>query len=334
MNIIENASLLPYNTFKINVGAKYFIEIENIHDLAQITKLEQVKKNPFYILGGGSNILFTKEFEGVLIYSKLKDIEIIKDTENFVDIKCGSGVNWDNFVEYCVGRNWGGIENLSDIPGNVGASPVQNIGAYGVEAKDSIIQVEGIDISTGNTFKLNNKECYFSYRNSVFKKKPTFFISYVTFRLTKKHVLITNYGQVEQELEKLGERSIQTIRQIITKIRHSKLPSVEELGNGGSFFKNPIVDLNVTENLKKKYPNIPIYAHADNLFKLSAAWLIDNSQLKGIKKGAVGTFISQPLVIVNYGGASGEEIAEFSLFIQQEVFNKFNIRLEPEVIFK
>ena len=334
MNIIENASLLQYNTFQINARAKYLIEIENNKDLSVLAQVKQIKENPVFILGGGSNILFTKDFNGVLLHSAIKDIEVSDETETYVDIKCGSGVNWDQFVDYCVSRNWGGIENLSDIPGNVGAAPVQNIGAYGVEAKDTIIQVEGVDFTTGTPFSLSKQDCSFAYRNSVFKQEPNLFISHVLFRLSKKHSLITNYGRVEEEMEKLGEKSIQTLREVIIKIRQSKLPSVEKLGSGGSFFKNPIVDLAIADDLSLQYPEMPKYVHAGNRFKLSAAWLIDNAKLKGFKKGAVGTYIKQPLVIVNYGGATGKDVVEFAGFVQQKVFEKFAIMLEPEVIFK
>jgi UDP-N-acetylmuramate dehydrogenase len=334
MKITNNAALTNYNSFHVSVKAKYLIEIEHSDEVQTLCKTDYVINNKVYILGGGSNILFTKDFDGLILHSKIEDIEIVSETESYVDIKCGSGVNWDWFVNYCVNHDWGGIENLSDIPGNVGAAPVQNIGAYGVEVKDVIIQVEGVDYSTGIPFRLTNQECVFDYRNSFFKTEPTFFITYVVFRLSKKHTLITHYGAVEEVIKTYDKRTIQNLRQAIVSIRRSKLPSIDELGSGGSFFKNPIVGKTVANDLRVRFPEMPKYKHGINTYKLSAAWLIDQAGLKGKNIGNVGTYPLQPLVIVNYGNASGKEIANFAEYIKEEVFKKFGILLEPEVIFK
>lgn len=335
MKITENASLKALNTFNISINTKQLIEIESVNDILEIYKKKLLQGNSTYILGGGSNILFTKNYSGTLLHSGLMNITIEEESKEYVIVRCGSGVNWDWFVNYCTDRNWGGIENLSDIPGNIGASPVQNIGAYGVEAKDAIIKVEGIDYLSGEPFAYTNAECGFEYRNSIFKQRPSYFITDVSYRLTKKPELIINYGSVEKELNNYKERNIRTLRQAIIKIRRSKLPSVDELGSAGSFFKNPVVNPEVSNDLLSKYPELPVYDMPNGTKKkLSAAWLIDTAGLKGIRKGDVGTYPTQPLVIVNYGQALGKEIVEFSENIQKIVLKKFNVELTPEVIFK
>jgi UDP-N-acetylmuramate dehydrogenase len=336
MKVTKQASLKQLNTFRIDAQTDFLIEIEKEEDILNFSNSKNAKNENIFILGGGSNVLFSKDYNGVILHSSISDIETINDTESYVEVKCGSGVEWDGFVEFCVNKNWGGIENLSDIPGTVGAAPVQNIGAYGVEAKDTIIRVEGYNYKTGKPFLFNNKECDFSYRNSIFKNNESknYFITFVHFQLTKNPKLITHYGGIEEQLQKIGERSIQTLRSTIIDIRRSKLPSIDELGSGGSFFKNPIVEIDFMEKLIKQFPEMPNYKQPENKFKLSAAWLIDQSGLKAYRSGDVGTYPSQPLVIVNYGKASGNEIALFSELIQQKVFETFAIKLEPEVIFK
>ncbi|HBH49174.1 MAG TPA: UDP-N-acetylenolpyruvoylglucosamine reductase [Bacteroidales bacterium] len=334
MNISTNTSLKDFNTFRIEARARQFVFIENNNDIKELHTIYKAEPKETFVLGGGSNVLFTRNFVGTILYSKLSDICIEKETKEHVLLKCGSGVNWDQFVAYCVEKNWGGIENLSDIPGNVGAAPVQNIGAYGVEAKDTIVKVEGIDFSTGKTFSYSNKDCCFTYRNSIFKTEKNKFISYVYFKLTKQHKLVTHYGKVKEELTKQGEETIQNIRNLIIAIRRSKLPGVDELGSGGSFFKNPVVPDNKAKQLQAEYPEMPQYIQPDGSVKLSAAWLIDNAGLKGLQHGDVATYHKQPLVIVNLNKASGKEIADFSEFIRKKVFEKYDLSLEPEVIFK
>ena len=335
MNIHQNASVKELNTFQVDVKCKYLVEIENEADINDFIQLPVAAEKNIFILGGGSNVLFTKNFEGTLLHSKIGSIDIIQETDAFVDVSCGSGINWDSFVAYCVEKGWGGLENLSDIPGNVGACPVQNIGAYGVEAKDHIISVEAINLETGKKKVFSNKECSFEYRNSIFKKQNfrKYFITSVSFRLSRKHTLITHYGKVEEKLKKFSKPTIADLRQTIIDIRRSKLPTVDTLGSGGSFFKNPIVPLQVAEELKTMYPEIPSYPQKNGCIKLSSAWLIDKAGLKGLRQGDVAAYENQPLVIVNYGKASGKEISDFALFIQNSVFDKFGIRLEPEVIY-
>jgi len=335
MTVKENISLKSYNTFGIQASAKTLVEIGNIEDLKDFCQSGYYNVIPRLFLGGGSNILFTEDFNGVILHSKINDITIVGEDKKNVLIKAGSGITWDKLVEHCVLKNWGGIENLSHIPGNVGAAPVQNIGAYGVEAKDTIFEVEAFDMKMTVEKKFNNEDCKFGYRSSIFKK-PDFkdcFITYVTFRLSKSPVLKDNYGSIKDEMEKLEKRNISSLRQAIINIRQSKLPSVEEIGNAGSFFKNPVLDKDITDKILSGYPDMPHYCLSENKFKIPAAWLIEQSGLKGYRKGNVGTFHRQPLVIVSYGETKGTEIKDFSNYITKRVENKFGIKLEPEVCF-
>ncbi len=336
MTIKPDTSLKTYNSFGIDVKARYLVELEHPDDIALFSQHELSKEKSVYILGGGSNILFTTDFDGVLLHPKFDNLDIVSEDEEAVNIRCGSGLNWDTLVEYCVNRQWGGLENLSAIPGNVGAAPVQNIGAYGVEAKNCITLVEGLDYLTGKPFSFSNHDCLFGYRDSIFKN-PKFsrhLITHVSFRLKKQAELITHYGKVEEELSRMGERNIQNLREVIKSIRLSKLPQVEELGSAGSFFKNPVVSEQLLASLKSSYPDIPHYLQADGSYKLAAAWLIEKAGLKGTRKGDAGTYPLQPLVIVNYGRATGKEIADFSNEIVTKVKDSYGIALEPEVIFK
>jgi UDP-N-acetylmuramate dehydrogenase len=278
-------------------------------------------------------MLFTNDFNGVILHSKIEGIKIIKETNSEVILKVGSGIVWDDLVDYCVKKNWGGIENLSNIPGCVGAAPVQNIGAYGVEAKDSILEVEAYDIESKETIKFNNNDCEFGYRKSIFKRKEFYdiFITHVTFQLSKNPKLITKYGNISKELKNFEEQNIQTLRAAIIKIRGSKLPSTDEIGNAGSFFKNPIIDRGFYDAISKKHPEMPSFDLDANLVKIPAAWLIEHAGLKGYSNANVGTFENQPLVIINRGNAKGKEIVDFSEEIKQKVYDKFSIQLEAEV---
>lgn len=335
MNIFKDKSLLKYNTLKVNVFSKYFAQIKNEKDLLELMHTDIFSSSDKLILGGGSNILFTKNFDGLTIHSEIDSIQLIGENENDVLVNVGSGVEWDYFVNHCVQNNWGGIENLSDIPGQVGAAPVQNIGAYGVEAKDSIVKVSAINLKNGNIKVFSNQLCKFGYRYSIFKEKEykDYFITHVTFQLSKNPVLKTSYGAIEKELQKYNDYTIHTLRKIITDIRQSKLPSVDKLASAGSFFKNPVVDKKISSDIRLDFPDIPFYLVGDNLVKIPAAWLIEKSGLKGYSNGKVGTYELQPLVIINYGQASGKEIVDFSKMIQSRVKEKFNINLEPEVCF-
>jgi UDP-N-acetylmuramate dehydrogenase len=285
------------------------------------------------VLGGGSNILFTGDFDGLILRPVITGIEITGETDGEVWVRAGAGENWDNFVKYCVDNGYGGTENLSLIPGTVGASPVQNIGAYGVEIKDIVERVEAVRLEDGRQVSLNTAECRFSYRDSIFKHelKDRMIITHVTFRLSKNHALHTHYSDLEKELGKYPEISIATIRKAIISIRRNKLPDPEILGNAGSFFKNPFISREQAGSIRKHYPAMPGHAYADGTVKLSAAWLIEQCGWKGKKLGETGTYKRQPLILVNYGSASGDEILKCALKIQKSVMNNFAIRLEMEV---
>ncbi len=335
MNIKKEISLKEYNTFNIDVKANAFIEIKQISDLLEFCNSEYSAMEPKLILGGGSNILFTEDYKGIIIHSQISDLDIIEEDEKSIIIKVGSGVVWDDLVGYCVEKGWGGIENLSDIPGNVGAAPVQNIGAYGVEAKDAIIKVDAFDLRNSSVVCFNNKDCQFGYRYSIFKeaKHKNLFLTHVTFKLSKQHTLITQYGKVQEELKKYDEQTIRNLRKVIKNIRGSKLPPTDELGSAGSFFKNPVIENSHYKELLHKFPTIPSYKLENNMVKIPAAWLIEKSGMKGYRKGNVGTHKNQPLVIVNYGAGTGSEIIELSELIRSKIFEMFKVQLEPEVCF-
>ncbi|MFO7655866.1 MAG: UDP-N-acetylmuramate dehydrogenase [Bacteroidales bacterium] len=335
MNIIkENISLKSYNTFGLEAHARYFANTCTEAEIKEILQSKYKDIQPRLILGEGSNILFNGDFNGLIIKPSIKGIEVVKDTAKQVYIKAAAGENWDNFVQYCVENNYGGIENLSLIPGTLGASPVQNIGAYGVEVKDVIDNVEAIDIETAELKVFQASECHFGYRTSIFKEKlkNRFIITSVVFRLEKEPRFVTHYGNIEQELDKYPEINIRNIREVIIETRRHKLPDPKELGNAGSFFKNPVVSLETLEYIKKFYPKIPHWESGQERVKLSAAWLIETCQWKSKKIGDAGTYRKQPLVIVNYGHATAKDIITLAGKIQKAVKNHFAIQLEPEVI--
>jgi UDP-N-acetylmuramate dehydrogenase len=332
----ENFSIKPYNTFGIDVNTRYFAQIANHQDLFELTSTEIFRNNPHLILGGGSNMLFTDDYTGLVIYPSFGDIEIVDETESDIIIKCGSGIVWDELVQYAVEKQWGGIENLSGIPGNVGACPVQNIGAYGVEIEQVVERVDGIDLRNINKLSFIKKQCNFGYRDSIFKKefKNDFLITHVTFRLKKPpHKLNLSYATLANEVEKYTDKSIQSIRKIVIEIRRSKLPDVSELGSAGSFFKNPVVSVDLANKIYSNYPECPKFRSENGQFKLSAAWLIDRSGCKGLQIGDAATYVHQPLVIVNLGNATGKDIVKLSKTIQERVHERFGIMLEPEVNF-
>jgi UDP-N-acetylmuramate dehydrogenase len=328
--IQKNISLKNYNTFGIEVIAKQFVEVTSIADLKEIITSE---KNIF-ILGGGSNMLLTKPIEKLVIHLNLKGV-IVNDTEKeHVFVTAEAGENWHNFVLWCISQNYGGLENLSLIPGNVGTSPIQNIGAYGVEIKDTFYQLEALEIATGKIRTFTNKECNFGYRNSVFKKelKGKYIIVNVTFKLTKKHHHINiSYGAIKTHLQNIPNPSIKDISDAVIAIRKSKLPDPKKIGNSGSFFKNPIIDRELFKKLSRNYPEIPHYVVSENEIKVPAGWLIEQAGFKGKRFGDAGVHSKQALVLVNYGNASGKEIFELAKNIQQTVKNKFNINLDIEV---
>ena len=339
MQITENKSLKKYNTFGIDVTAGYFAVFTNESELAELLEFKKPTNThqppPVLILGGGSNILFTKNVDGLVLKNEIKGIEKINEDEDYVYIKAGAGENWHQLVLYCLQNNWAGLENLSLIPGNTGASPMQNIGAYGVEIKDVFYQLEAFHLQEKKMVNFGLKDCEFGYRESVFKRKlkGQFVINSVTYRLNKTPKFNSSYGAVNQELEAMGvtDLSIQAISQAIINIRSSKLPNPAEIGNAGSFFKNPEIDTVTFQKLKNTYPSIVGYAVASEMVKLAAGWLIEQCGWKGYRKGDAGCHSKQALVLVNYGHANGNEIYNLSGEIIQSVQNKFGVLLEREV---
>jgi UDP-N-acetylmuramate dehydrogenase len=332
MNLIENYSLKHLNTFGIVAIAKHFAVFDDSDQLDELITMSTKQKR--LILGGGSNILFTSNFDGHVFKNEISGIDIIKEDEHHVYVKAGAGENWHKFVLFCLERNLAGVENLALIPGNVGASPMQNIGAYGVEIKDVFDDLEAYHISDKKIRTFTHGDCEFGYRDSVFKNrhKGEFIILSVTFRLNKIPVYNTNYGAIEQELEKMHQPlSIQTIAQAVINIRTSKLPDPNEIGNAGSFFKNPAVSANKYESLKKEFPEIPGYPQHNGSVKLAAGWMIEQCGWKGYRKGDAGCHAKQALVLVNYGNATGKEIYDLSEEIRHSVVNKFGVELEREV---
>jgi len=331
MDLQQNISLKPYNTFGIDVPAEYFTELDDISQLPDITSLSQKK----HMLGGGSNILLTKPVSGLVIHNKLKGITIEKEDEKNVWLKVQSGEVWHDLVLYVINKGWGGIENLALIPGTVGASPMQNIGAYGAEAKDTIESVTFWYWNEKKFLTYNNRECEFGYRDSIFKHqlKHSAVITSVVYKLSKYPVFNTSYGAIEQELESMGvkELSVKAIAYAVMHIRKSKLPDPKEIGNAGSFFKNPTISKSGFEKLRLDYRNIPSYKVSDTLVKIPAGWLIEQCGWKGYKKGDTGVHAKQALVLVNYGNAKGTDIWKLSGDIVSTVEQRFGIELEREV---
>ena len=335
MKILENHSLKKLNTFGIDASARYFAEFSSIDEIREIFSDPQFSKMNRLILGGGSNLLFTKNFNGIVLKNNLKGIELVKQDDDFYFVKSAAGEVWHEFVMHCIKNNYAGLENLSLIPGNVGASPMQNIGAYGVEIKDCFYELEAFHIEDKNVQTFNNSQCKFGYRESVFKRelKNQFIIISVTFRLRKKPSFNTSYGAIKTELTAMGvkEKSIQAISQAVCNIRSSKLPNPAEIGNAGSFFKNPEVVRGKYEFLKIQYPGIVGYDLENGNVKLAAGWLIEQSGWKGKTFGDAGVHKLQALVLVNYGNAKGNEIFDLSQKVMDAVKEKFGVELEREV---
>ncbi len=331
--IKHNYSLENYITFHINTFTKYFIEFNDKTEIIEFVKIEINKYPDYFILGGGSNLLFLNHFKGLVIHPNIKGINVINENDDFVFVEAKCGENWDEFVEFCVNKRYGGIENLSKIPGNVGAAPIQNIGAYGVEVKDVINKVIAIEMGTGKEVTFSNSECKFGYRDSIFKNKlkDKYIVTDVIFKLDKKHKLNTGYGKVMEELSKYKERNISTLRKAINHIREEKLPDPDKIGNAGSFFQNPVINNAKYENLINSFPSIPSFPVNNENKKIPAAWLIEQCGWKGKRVGDAGVYPNQPLVLVNYGNATGEQIFTLSEKIKESVFQKFSINLEREV---
>ena len=329
--MFKNYSLKNYNSFRVNYKANFFLKIENNKSLIDFLSDKKFKNEKKLILGGGSNILFTKDFEGVILYSCIKGIHILEENNNHIKVKVGSGENWDDFVKFCVTKNWYGIENLSLIPGSVGAAPIQNIGAYGVEIKDYIYDVNGIDLKNNLKKTYTNKSCDFEYRDSIFKRelKNNFFVTEVTFILNKNKKFTLDYS----ELKNINGQNltIQNVRDKIIEIRNSKLPDPKLLANAGSFFKNPIINIKIATKIKEKYNDFKCYQINESMVKISAAWLIEKSGWKGHKEKNIGVYNKHALVLVNYSSENGKDIKMLSNKIKESVLKKFNIILEKEV---
>ena len=335
MNVIENYPLIKLNTFGIDVKAKYFTSINTVNELIEIKKSEKFKDHELLILGGGSNILFTKDFNGLVILNNIKGKEIVDQNDDSIILKIGAGENWHELVMYCVDNGWGGIENLSLIPGNTGTAPMQNIGAYGVEIKETFVELEALEISSGKVVKFSNSECEFGYRESVFKNKMKnkYIILNITLELNKNPILNINYGDVKAILEtkKIETPTIKDVSNAIISIRQRKLPDPKKIGNSGSFFKNPIIDINLLKLIEEKYPNVVSYKINENEFKIAAGWIIEKAGWKGKKFNNFGVHENQALVLVNYGLANGKEIFNLSEKIILDIKEKFGITLEREV---
>lgn len=332
MTIKENISLKNYNTFGISVNAKRFISVDSVYQLQQVLKVD---KNLF-LISGGSNMLLTKDIEELVVHLDIKGISIDREDSNTVYITVNAGEDWHELVLWCVLNNYGGIENLSLIPGNVGTCPIQNIGAYGVEVKDTITRVEALEIETGKLISFSNEACNFGYRNSIFKNKEKgkYIITSVSFQLTKRnHHLNSSYGAIETELasKEITKPTLKDISDAVIAIRKSKLPDPKEIGNSGSFFKNPVITKTQFLELQKEYPKIPSYRLSDIEVKVPAGWLIEQAGFKGKRFGNYGVHEKQALVLVNYGNASGKEIYQLAQQIQKTILNQFGVSLEIEV---
>lgn len=334
MEIASHYPLKSHNTFGISAFAKEFVQVHTVDGLAQVLKENQDKK--LFILGGGSNMLLTQNIDALVIHIDLKGKEVIRRDNDYADIKAMAGENWHEFVLYSIDQNLGGLENLSLIPGNVGTTPIQNIGAYGTEIKDTFISCEAMDIATQQIKTFTKEECEFAYRESIFKGtlKDKYVILSVTFRLTAaNHKINTSYGDIAAELTKhrITVPTIKDVSNAVTAIRQSKLPDPKELGNSGSFFKNPIIPKDDFERAYAQHPQMPHYTVSDTLVKVPAGWLIEQSGFKGKRFGDAGVHAKQALVLVNYGNATGQEILDLSKNIQKTVLENFGISIEAEV---
>ena len=335
MEITQNRSLQNLHSFGSNEIANYFATIDSIEAIEKSIQWAKEKNTPYLILGAGSNILFTKTFEGLVLKMEIMGIKKLKETATEVILEVGAGENWHHFVSYCVQKGWGGVENLSLIPGTVGAAPIQNIGAYGVEAKDSIASVTAYDTQSAQFITLQNSDCAFAYRTSLFKKNTSrYIISSVQFVLQKQPIFRTEYGAIKEVLHQKNNRqpSLEAISNAVIQIRSEKLPDPKKLGNAGSFFKNPTITKDLFEVLVAKYPKMIAYPITDDTYKIAAGWLIEACGWKGIQKGSVGCYEKQSLVIVHYNNGPGIEIYNFSEEIIQSVLAKFEILLEREVV--
>lgn len=329
----QKYSLLSHNTFGIDVSAARFLEYASVDELHRLIDSGQVT-SPYLHIGGGSNLLFTKDYEGTVLHSRIEGVEVADETDDDIVVRVGAGVVWDDFVDYCVKHNWYGAENLSLIPGEVGASAVQNIGAYGVEVKDLIVRVETLNIE-GKERVYDTSECGYSYRDSIFKRpaNKSVFVTYVSFKLSKKEYYTLDYGTIRRELEKYPTVTLETVRRVIIAIREEKLPDPRVMGNAGSFFMNPIVSRIKFEALQEEYPHMPFYEIDADRIKIPAGWMIDQCGWKGKALGPAAVHDKQALVLVNRGGARGADVIALSDAVRASVREKFGIDIHPEVNF-
>lgn len=336
MELSKNFSLQKLNTFGLNVTAKFYSEVNSVEQAISIFSGGQLRQHKKMILGGGSNILFSENYyDGVVLKNNIQGIHVVKEDDQHFWVKAGGGVPWQELVENCLRANFGGIENLSLIPGTVGAAPIQNIGAYGVELKDVFEALESVEISTGEKRYFRREDCKFGYRDSVFKNelRDKYFISNVVLKLTKHPVINTSYGNIDQKLTEMYKHhpDIRDVSDAIIQIRQSKLPDPAIVGNAGSFFKNPVISGNNFHNLKRLFPEVPAYDLEGGQKKIPAAWLIDMCQMKGFNHKGAAVHTNQPLVLINKKNATGKDLIELAGIIQNKVKEKFNIDLEPEV---
>ena len=333
--IEKNYNLKSLNTFGITALASEFTEIHTEENMQSLVENGVLKDKQILILGGGSNLLFTKDFDGLIIKNNIKGIEVIGENDDHIFVQAGAGENWHEFVLFCIEKGWFGLENLSLIPGNVGASPMQNIGAYGVEIKDVFYELEAVNLYAGDIHYFSNAACEFGYRESVFKKhlKNQYLISRVTFKLNKKPNFKVEYGAIKTELEnmKITALSAKAVSDAVINIRSSKLPDPKILGNAGSFFKNPVIKEELLNEIKLTYPDVVAYPVGDGIVKLAAGWLIEQAGWKGKTVGNCGVHHLQALVLVNHGNATGTELFDLSTEILASVKEKFNVELEREV---
>lgn len=334
MQIETNKSLKHLNSFGIDCSAKHYVSISSVSELKEILANKAYPNR--FILGGGSNMLLTQDIDALVIHVSLKGIQVVREDEDTIQLMAMAGENWHEFVVSCIDKGYGGLENLSLIPGNVGTAPIQNIGAYGVELKDSFVSCTAVSIEDQSEKTFSKAECNFGYRNSIFKNeaKGNYIITSVVFNLTKKnHLTKTSYGAIQQELsEKKRENpSIKDISEAVISIRQSKLPDPKKLGNSGSFFKNPVISNEAFQTFRLQNPEAPFYEVSPTEFKIPAGWLIEQAGFKGKQFGEAGVHKNQALVLVNYGNATGSEIWELAILIQKEVKEKFGIYIEPEV---
>jgi UDP-N-acetylmuramate dehydrogenase len=337
VQIEKNKSLKAFNTFGIEAIAPYFCEVSRVEDVQEVLQQEHLRSMPLLILGGGSNVLFTRDPEGLVLLNRIRGVQLQQEDAEHVWVRVGGGENWHDFVLYTIAQGWGGLENLSLIPGTVGAAPMQNIGAYGVEIKDTFSQLEAVDRSNGQIRTFTGDECEFGYRSSIFKTraKDRYVITSVTFKLHKIHRFNTTYGDIQKTLDELGIRdlSIKAISEAVIRIRQSKLPDPQQIGNAGSFFKNPVISRQLFDELQQEFPNMPHYPQEAGWVKVPAGWLIEQAGWKGHRRGQLGVHDRQALVLVNHGGAKGSDIKQLAQDIQASVEEKFRIPLETEVNF-